>query len=207
MTKKAIILDLDNTIYPAPAISEKLFGPLFKLIQESGELDGEFEELKKQMMRRPFQAVANDFSLSEELQSKCIELLSDLTYDDKMDAFDDYESVRNLPLKKYLVTTGFSKLQYSKIKQLNIEKDFEEVFVVDPNKSELTKKDIFMQILSDNGFQPKEVIVVGDDIDSEIKAGKELGIDTVLYNHNGEQEEVNDENSIRSFKEITSYLG
>jgi FMN phosphatase YigB (HAD superfamily) len=48
--------------------------------------------------------------------------------------------------------------------------------------------------------------VVGDDPHSEIKAAKELGIETVLYNHNREQPELNDQKTIHSFKGITPYL-
>ena len=43
MTKKALILDLDNTIYPVSAIGEKLFGKLFHLIIESGDYTGDFQ--------------------------------------------------------------------------------------------------------------------------------------------------------------------
>ena len=174
MRKKAIILDLDNTIYPVSSIGDKLFESLFSLIQESGEYQGNFEEIRLRIMRQPFQVVANDFSFSEQLKSDCLALLADLTYEDKMEPFSGYETLKSLPLRKYLVTTGFTKLQHSKIEQLGIGQDFEAIYVVDPSKSELTKKDIFRQLLADNHYQPEEVLVVGDDLHSEIKAAKEL---------------------------------
>ncbi len=157
-------------------------------------------------MRQPFQVVAKDYSFSENLKSKCLQLLSDLTYEDKMEPFESYQIVRTIACKKYLVTTGFSKLQHSKIGQLGIQKDFDTIYVVDPSKSELTKKDIFRQILHDHQYNPEEVLVVGDDLHSEIKAAKELGIETVFYNHNGEQPEVKDQPTIHSFQEIIAYL-
>jgi len=40
-----------------------------------------------------------------------------------------------------------------------------------------------MRILEKYGFQRKEVLIVGDDPHSEIKAGREIGVDTVLYKH------------------------
>lgn len=206
MQKKAIILDLDNTIYPVSSIGDKLFYSLFELIEKSGAYQGNLEEIKNRIMRQPFQVVANDFSFSEDLKEKCLQLLSDLTYDEKMEPFAGYEIVRTIPCKKYLVTTGFTKLQHSKIRQLNIEKEFEGIFVVDPSKTEQTKKDIFKQILTDNHYNPGEVLVIGDDLHSEIKAAKELGINTILYNHAGEQPKVKDQATIHSFEELADYL-
>jgi putative hydrolase of the HAD superfamily len=37
MRKKAIILDLDNTIYPVSSIGDKLFKSLLHLISDSGD--------------------------------------------------------------------------------------------------------------------------------------------------------------------------
>jgi putative hydrolase of the HAD superfamily len=206
MRKKAIILDLDNTIYPVSAIGDKLFQELFEFIEQSGAYKGSLVEIKNRIMRQPFQLVANDFSFSEKLKEKCLQLLSNLTYDDKMEPFEGYETLRTISCKKYLVTTGFTKLQHSKIKQLDIGKDFEVIFVIDPSKSDLSKKDIFKQILSDNQYEPEDVLVIGDDLQSEIKAAKELGIDAILYNHAGEQPDTKDQKTIRSFKDLAAYL-
>ena len=206
MQKKTIILDLDNTIYPVTAIAPKLFKTLFAHIEESGAYKGNLAEIKNRIMRQPFQVVARDFSFSEDLVKDCLQLLGGLTYEGKMEPFEGYETVRDIACKKFLVTTGFTKLQHSKIKQLGIGKHFEAIFVVDPSKSELTKKDIFRQILADNHYKPEEVLVVGDDMNSEIKAAKELGVETVLYNHNAGQPEVKGQNTIYSFRELEPYL-
>ena len=45
MSKKAIILDMDNTIYPVHSIGFKLFKVLFDLIEESGD-HANIEEIK-----------------------------------------------------------------------------------------------------------------------------------------------------------------
>jgi putative hydrolase of the HAD superfamily len=55
MRKKTVILDLDNTIYPVHSIGNELFYTLFKLIEESGEYNGNLQEIKNDIMRRPFQ--------------------------------------------------------------------------------------------------------------------------------------------------------
>ena len=43
----------------------------------------------------------------------------------------------------------------------------------------LGKKGLFEKIIADNGYQQTEVLIVGDNEDSEIEAGNALGIQTV----------------------------
>jgi len=115
MRKKAIILDLDNTIYPVHAIGDELFAPLFALITQDGNHAQHMDEIKNEIMRRPFQMVAKDHHFDEELTEQGIALLKDITYNGKIEAFDDYRFVKQLHIDKYLVTTGFLKLQQSKV--------------------------------------------------------------------------------------------
>lgn len=181
MKTKAIILDLDNTIYPVSSIGEELFSSLFQLIQQYGEYSGHFPEIKQAIMRQPFQKVADTYKFSNRLKEAGTDLLKNLTYDKPMLAFADYAQVKHLPGAKFLVTTGFAKLQQSKIKQLNLASDFTEIQVVDPSTTSKTKQDVFQDILSRHNYQPAEVVVVGDDPESELKGGAALGLVTVLY--------------------------
>jgi len=206
MNKKALILDLDNTIYPVNAYGEKLFQRLFTIIKESSEYEGDFEAVRTEILRRPFQYVAKEFSFSEKLSADCLQLLSNATYDEAMQAFEDYEGIRNFSCKKFLVTTGFPSLQHSKIKQLGIANDFEKIYVVDPSTSAMTKKDVFAEILTTYGYNPGEVLVIGDDLHSEIKAAKELGIDTVLFDHRGVHAGLENQQVIGNYKDLYLFI-
>lgn len=179
--KRALILDFDNTIYPVSSIADHLFGKLFVLIdEESGDVGyEEINKAKDELTRKPFQWVADKYNFSPELKSKGIQLLKDMTYDLPMQTFEEYHHIKSLPHEKFLVTTGFPKLQLSKIKQLGIEADFAEVHVADPESGQ-TKKDIFADIMCRHNYRPGEVLIIGDDPESEIKAALELGIDTFL---------------------------
>lgn len=186
--KKAIIFDLDNTIYPVSSIGDQLFSELFSLIEEDGRYLGDLAAVKEASKKKAFQVVAKEFHFNEELTAKAFGLLSDLEYDGDIKPFDDYVDYRlrkNTGYLKFLVTTGFTKLQWSKIKQMELEEDFDAYFVVDPAKSDRTKKDVFAEIMDEYKLNPEEVLVIGDDIHSEIKAGRELGTDTLLYDHAG----------------------
>jgi len=206
MQKKAIFLDLDNTIYAVSSIGDKLFKPILQLITESGEYSGNFKDIKAEIFRRPFQAIAEEFSFSEQLKSGCLILLEDLKYKENIEPFEDYKLISGYHCKKFLVTAGFAKMQYSKIKMLGIENDFDKIVVIDPGCSDLTKKEIFLEIMNEYNFKSEEVIIVGDDLNSEIKAGQELGIDTVLYVHNSEHRGIKGQAIITNFRELEQYL-
>lgn len=206
MKKKAIILDLDNTIYPVSSIGDRLFKSLFSLILESGEYTGDFEQVRFEIMRRPFQYIADEFSFSETLKADCFKLLSNLTYDEKMQPFEGYETLLTIPCRRFLVTTGYTKMQQSKIKQLGIENDFEALFVIDPDQSDLTKRDLFEKILTDYNLNVEDVLVVGDDLNSEIFHAKALGIETVLYDYLSQFQESEDQKIIRNHKDLHHYL-
>lgn len=188
--KTALIFDLDNTIYPVSSIADNLFKKLFAVLDNhSGSINlGDNErvnKIKEEMTRRPFQYIADKYELDKALNDKMVGTLRTMTYDLPMQAFEDYHHLRQIPLDKFLVTTGFVKLQMSKVKQLGIEQDFKEIIIVDPDVSNKTKKDVFADIMEKYHYQPSELLVIGDDPDSEIKAAVSLGIDTFLFDPDG----------------------
>ena len=181
--KKAIILDLDNTIYPVSSIADHLFNELFNFLDQhiAGEGIEHINNAKEDLKKIPYQKVADKYQFSDLIKNKELELLNNIEYNRPMQPFDDYKHIRETKITKFLVTTGFTKLQWSKVKMLNIEADFEAIHIVDPELSPLTKKDIFALILEKYDYKPEDVLVIGDDPESEIKAASDLGIDTFLY--------------------------
>jgi putative hydrolase of the HAD superfamily len=206
MRKKAIIFDLDNTIYSVRSIGNELFASLFELIIQYGNHAENMGEIKDEIMRRPFQLVASDYNFNDDLTQKGIELLKDITYQGKIEPYSDYEFARNLPVDKFLVTTGFLKLQESKIEGMKIGQDFKEIHIVDPMTSDKTKKDVFDDIMKRHSYAKSELLVVGDDLHSEIKAAQELGIDTVLYDKFHFHDNNTSLHKISDFKQLKSFL-
>ena len=205
MKKKAIIYDLDNTLYPVSAIGEKLFGPLFDLILQSGNHNHEMDAIKKAIMKTPYRIVAQRHNFSEVLTNSGIALQENLVYDEAIATFEDYAAIKTIPAERFLVTTGFEKMQLSKIRQMGIDADFKEIHVVNPTKS--SKKEVFADIMHRYNYAATEMLVVGDDPESEIKAAKELGIETVLYDKAGEQDRNAADYAINDFNELPKILG
>ena len=63
---------------------------------------------------------------------------------------------------------------------------------------------MFADILQRNDYTPEEVLVVGDDPESEIAAAKALGIPTVLYDKNIIQSPNEADYSISHFKDLAA---
>ncbi|ANE52339.1 HAD family hydrolase [Flavisolibacter tropicus] len=206
MAKKAIILDLDNTIYSVASIGEKLFASLFQQIDASGLPAHQITEIKDAVMREPFQVVVRRYQFDHSFLQTTTQLLQGLTYNEPIDVFPDYHEIKQLPADRFLVTTGFKNLQTSKIKNMGIEQDFKEIHIVDPNTGERTKKTVFADILQRYNLTPSDALVVGDDPESEIKAGTELGIDTVLYDKFNRYPTYNATNKISDFKELNRFI-
>lgn len=108
-----------------------------------------------------------------------------MEYTGSMKTFEDYKLTLQNNAEKFLVTAGYTKLQKSKIKQLGINKDFKEIIIADPYKSDVTKADVFKQIMNKYQYEAGDVLVIGDNPESEIASAKELGIKTYLYDYEG----------------------
>lgn len=80
-----------------------------------------------------------------------------------------------------LVSTGKEKRQQEKIRKLNIGKFFDFICVTD-GKSR-TKSSCLRQVLEMYHFSPRQVCVVGDRIDSEIRYANELGMISIRVRH------------------------
>ena len=77
-------------------------------------------------MRQPFQGVGKDFKFTKQLTDKSVALLSGLTYNGPLSPSEDFEETKKLFGEKYLITTGFYKLEKSKIDASGVRNDFKE---------------------------------------------------------------------------------
>ena len=199
---KVLIFDLDNTIYPVHSIGATLFAPLFSMLEDSSEIQEQMDEVKDAIQRKPFQVVAAEFGFSNAPTQTGIKLLQNLSYNGPIAPFPDFQLVPALPQPKFLVTTGFTRLQESKIDGMQIRSLFREIHIVDPMLEARTKKEVFSDILVRYAYQPDEVLVIGDDPDSEIKAAQALEIPTILYDALGRHPEWNLSKRIINYGEL-----
>jgi putative hydrolase of the HAD superfamily len=203
---RAIIYDLDNTLYPVKEFGNKMFAGLFSIITNDGGYNGELNSIKDDLMRIPFQKAADKYKFSHSIKEQATEYLKDLTYEGPIHTFSGYGQLSNIGADRYLVTAGFKKLQMSKIKGLNIKNDFKEIHIVDASENNTTKKDVMEDIMKRNLLQPHEIVVVGDDVSSEIKAATQLKMHAILFDGYGEEKPGKYGLVVKSFEELVSVV-
>lgn len=100
--------------------------------------------------------------------------------EERLYAYRDVHLLQSLPLRRYLVTTGRRQPQEDKVRLLGIRAWFEQVVVdaVD-EPGHPGKRAIFDGIARQAGFPPRQVLVIGDDPQSELAAGRALGMVTI----------------------------
>lgn len=206
MAKKGVIYDLDNTIYSVYEIGHDLFAPLFTLIELNGNHTAEMDSIKKDIMRKPFQVVAATYNFDDDLTQKGLHLLKSITYSGSIVPFSDYSAIKKFNAQRFLVTTGFLHFQQMKINKMGIEKDFAEIHIVDPDTTTKTKKEVFEDIMQRHHYNKEDLLVVGDDLQSEIKAAQALGIDTVLYDKFDFHTDIDNMPRISNFAELGAFL-
>jgi putative hydrolase of the HAD superfamily len=180
--KKALFFDLDDTIYPTKSVVDDMYKDLFDLLGQhvSAEV---CQNIKEDILKTPFHVVAEGYPLDKKVKDEALRLCLDMSYDGPMQTFEDYPLAMDNQAEKFLITGGYTNLQKSKIKQLGIEKDFKEIFIPDPYKSDLSKSDVFKQIMLKYNYLPADVLVIGDNPETELASAKEVGIETYLYDH------------------------
>jgi len=97
-----------------------------------------------------------------------------------MYGYGDLGALSELRAERFLVTSGFRRLQESKIRALGIWHLFTAIHIdaIDESRPK-GKLKAFEAILQTHRLTPNEVLVVGDNPDSEIAVGNSLGMVTI----------------------------
>jgi putative hydrolase of the HAD superfamily len=180
---RAIIFDLDNCLSAADEPGKGLLEPVFDAIRRvnHGRLSEEaLTEAFSDCWRHPLDFVAKKHGFTEEMFGAGWAVSVRLEVAAPMHGYADLRMLAELPVLRFLVTSGFRRLQESKIKALGFERLFTAIYVDAIDEADRKgKQDTFAGILNSYQLKPEEVLVVGDNPDSEIEAGNRLGIRTV----------------------------
>lgn len=87
-------------------------------------------------------------------------------------------------VRNFIVSFGEPKIQHAKVESLGLDREssVEKIYYADRGNV-LTKEAAFRRIQKKTGLTPDEILVVGDRPAREIRAGRELGMQTVRLLH------------------------
>jgi FMN phosphatase YigB (HAD superfamily) len=207
---KALIFDLDNCLAAANEVGEEFFEPAFEAIRTANRgtlTPKQLAEAFQECWRHPLDFVATKFGFSQEMLAAGWKVFSQTTVETPMKGYGDLAILRELPFDLYLVTSGFRGLQESKVTALQIGDLFRGIEIDAIDESDRKgKQGIFESILKAGKLKPEEVIVVGDNPDSEIEAGNRLGMKTVQILRPGVPKADNANYQVRTFDELKTLL-
>jgi len=206
-----LLLDLDDTIFQTNSMNPKIFDSAISVIRKyysSKKTEENIEKIELELWSNPIDVVFSKYQTPKIIRTEFYKRIRNINYATlNISTFKDYEVIKSLAVTKILVTTGLKELQLGKIKALGIESDFESIHIDDPQiKPRQYKIDIFKQILNDSKIAPEEIWVIGDNPDSEIKAGKKLGMRTIQRKSNSKKSSKFSDYEIESFEELKGIL-
>jgi len=180
---KAIIFDLDNCLSASDEVGRELLEPVFVAIRQANKgtlSQGALAQAFDDCWRTPLDRVAHKHGFSTEMLNAGWEVAARIEVNVPMHGYSDLHTLTELNAKLFLVTSGFRRLQGSKIRALRFASLFEATYVDAIDEAERKGKEgIFRDILKTYHLSPDEVLVVGDSPDSEIEAGNRLRMQTV----------------------------
>jgi putative hydrolase of the HAD superfamily len=180
---RAVIFDLDNCLAPSDEAGRDLLEPVFRAVRETNrgrlseeELQAAFDEC----WRRAFDAVAREHDFTDEMREAGWREFARVEVTVPMRGYGDLDVLPTLGDRRFLVTSGFRRLQESKVRALGIAAVFDEV-VIDTldEPGRRGKERVFTDLMAKHRLDPADVVVVGDDPESELATARKLGLRAV----------------------------
>lgn len=209
MTDKAIILDLDDTIFQTKSMDKKIFEPFFNHFTANLKPnfnDQVIECIVSDLWHNTWHEVLHKYNIPETLLIDSIKVLESMELNLNISTYPDYTFIKHMQCPKFLVTTSLTTLQESKIKALKIENDFTKIIINDIFKELKTKQDIFKDLIHEFNLIPEKTYVIGDNADSEIRAGNALNMITIQILRENVIKGDNARYYIKSFNDLEAII-
>ncbi|MGN6213818.1 YjjG family noncanonical pyrimidine nucleotidase [Parafilimonas sp.] len=227
MAYKHLFFDLDHTLWDFETNAKETFQELHRLhmLHEKGiaDFDAFFSRysfhntrlwdrytkgyIKQEELRwKRIWLTLLDFKLADEALAKeiSVQFLEGLPNRKKLFPYTteilDYLTQKNYVL--HLITNGFDNVQHSKLKHSNLTGYFKEVITSEKCGSLKPQKEIFEFALRATNADAGESIMIGDNIDADIKGAMAAGLDTIFVNHINADTDVRPTYTIHHLKEL-----
>lgn len=207
----SIIFDLDNCLCAADEVGQGFHAPVFAAIRRCNEgalTDAALSEAFADCMRFPFDEVAEKFGFTRAMRDAGLRVLESLEVVTPMHGYGDLHVLRELQARRFLVTSGFVKLQRSKIAMLGVGPWFEAVRIDAVGKQPRRgKRAVFEDLVRHFALRAGQVWVVGDNARSEIAAGNQLGMRTVQILRPGVERSDAARYTVKNLFELKALIG
>ncbi|HEU4473044.1 MAG TPA: YjjG family noncanonical pyrimidine nucleotidase [Flavisolibacter sp.] len=231
MKYKHLFFDLDHTLWDFDANARATLIQLYNDLELSKKGIDDFERFYENYLahnERLWARYRNGFIKQEELRIKrmWLTLLDFKVADEPLarklsELFLDLLPTRTLlfPQTKemlqyladrgyrlHLITNGFEKVQYGKIRNSGLEGFFDEVITSESSNSLKPKKEIFFYALEKAGAEITESLMIGDSMEADIMGAMGVGMDQVHANYTGAPQEIRPTYTITALPDLKAFL-
>ncbi|UWS40041.1 hypothetical protein LEQ04_01990 [Riemerella anatipestifer] len=118
---KVYIFDLDDTLFAVNSISGDIGIPIFNSLAQINKTsklfsESDIENIYKDCWKLPLDMVISKYGLNNEYKNILITTYEDLEVNHPLNLFEGYYQISSMEADKFLVTTGYEKLQKVKLK-------------------------------------------------------------------------------------------
>ncbi|MEQ8362853.1 MAG: YjjG family noncanonical pyrimidine nucleotidase [Cyclobacteriaceae bacterium] len=146
----------------------------------------------------------DDYSLSLEMSSEYVALSPT-----KKNLLPNAMIVLDYLREKYnmlIITNGFDDIQATKLSSSGISNYFDSVITSETAGHKKPAKEIFEYAMKKGSYQPNEVIMIGDNLNTDIKGARNASIDSVYFNPLKKQHNADLKHEISDLIELKSIL-
>ena len=203
---KHIYIDLDRTLWDFEANAREAFKEIFEMFDLSGMIPDFMEfidtyvyyneqlwekygkgKIRKDLLRAErFRLTLNRFKIkNSDLVNKISDAYMEITPQKSNLVKGAIETLTYLKSKYnlYILTNGFPEVQYTKIKNCGIESFFKKIITSEEAGWHKPDKRIFQYALKCVNAKKEESLMIGDNLEIDIKGALNFGIDQVVANH------------------------
>ena len=108
--------------------------------------------------------------------------------------------------KLYIITNGFNEVQFTKLKNSDLDKYFLKVFTSEDAGAQKPNPLIFQHALKNVNASKKESIMIGDDLQVDVLGAKNFGLDQVFFNPERKEHKEEISYEINSLNELLEIL-
>jgi len=177
---RAIIFDLDNCLAAADEPGEQLLEPVFAAVRAANDgalSESELDAAFRDCWVHAFDFVAATHQFTPRMLAAGWEAFRRIEVRRPMRGYGDLSLLPSLGDERFLVTSGFRRLQESKVRALGIEAFFDATVIDAIDEPERRGKErIFLDVMRQFRLDPDHVLVVGDNPESELAAAQRLGL-------------------------------
>ena len=177
---RAIIFDLDNCLAAADEPGEQLLEPVFTAVRGANEgalSESELDAAFRDCWVHAFDFVAATHDFTPAMLAAGWDAFRRIEVRGPMRGYGDLSLLPSLGGQRFLVTSGFRRLQESKVRALGIESYFDALVVDAIDEPDRRGKErVFLDLMHQFRLDPNDVLVVGDNAESELAAAVRLGL-------------------------------